>query len=511
MWNVGMPMFTQTRPIRATSSDERQPPDTAKLLDPLADSGAAERRLLPLPRPTLRQALDDADDGERVPARRPAEEPLPVHPPHDPVLPVARPARRPHEGRAEGKARREFEAARLENDPEVVGRLLDGAGVAVHAALEEVAQGRGRRSRRSSRRRRSSQAADGEASCRWTVIAGLLINDECCAIMNSQVSLSFSFLFFLPFSRHMNKVIKYRAVFLIERHDLVMWSENMLGEKRAAKDRRKRLSVLEFTDELLNWIASDSISGCDRRIVGKIRAWRRSIFRSENGIGVSGAEVVRFLSPIAAGLRREEARVSSCFEDGEGFQVRPVARQEIHVHARSRDAPRAVHRPPLAPGARHCVPADRRRRFSDERLELFQAQTFESGDGLGQRGEQWTEVLSWEPRAFIYHGFLSKEECEYLINLAKPHMVKSTVVDSATGKSKDSRVRTSSGTFLQRGQDKVIKDIEKRIADFTFIPVEHGEGLQILHYEVGQKYDAHYDYFLDEFNTKNGGQRLLRY
>lgn len=37
---------------------------------------------------------------------------------------------------------------------------------------------------------------------------------------------------------------------------------------------------------------------------------------------------------------------------------------------------------------------------------------------------------------------------------------------------------------------------------------EHGEGLQVLHYEVGQKYDAHFDYFLDEFNTKNGGQRV---
>lgn len=36
---------------------------------------------------------------------------------------------------------------------------------------------------------------------------------------------------------------------------------------------------------------------------------------------------------------------------------------------------------------------------------------------------------------------------------------------------------------------------------------EHGEGLQVLHYEVGQKYEAHYDYFLDEYNTKNGGQR----
>lgn len=37
---------------------------------------------------------------------------------------------------------------------------------------------------------------------------------------------------------------------------------------------------------------------------------------------------------------------------------------------------------------------------------------------------------------------------------------------------------------------------------------EHGEGLQILHYEVGQKYESHYDYFLDEYNTKNGGQRV---
>ncbi|KAI4330385.1 hypothetical protein MLD38_028677 [Melastoma candidum] len=124
------------------------------------------------------------------------------------------------------------------------------------------------------------------------------------------------------------------------------------------------------------------------------------------------------------------------------------------------------------------------------------------------RGEQWTEIISWEPRASIYHNFLSREECEYLIELAKPKMQKSTVVDSATGKSKDSRVRTSSGTFLPRGRDKVIRAIEKRIADFTFIPIENGEGLQVLHYEVGQKYEPHFDYFLDEYNTKNGGQRM---
>ncbi|KAM3282817.1 hypothetical protein P3S67_026462 [Capsicum chacoense] len=97
----------------------------------------------------------------------------------------------------------------------------------------------------------------------------------------------------------------------------------------------------------------------------------------------------------------------------------------------------------------------------------FKAQ---DGDDEG-KGDQWVEVISLEPRAYIYHNFLFKEECEYLISLAKPHMQKLSVVDSSTGKSMDSRVRTSSGTFLARGRDKVIRDIEKRIADVTFIPV----------------------------------------
>ncbi|KAG6586331.1 putative prolyl 4-hydroxylase 3, partial [Cucurbita argyrosperma subsp. sororia] len=128
-------------------------------------------------------------------------------------------------------------------------------------------------------------------------------------------------------------------------------------------------------------------------------------------------------------------------------------------------------------------------------------------DGLGKREDQWVEFISWEPRAFVYHNFLSKEECLYLISLATPYMKKSTVVDIKTGKIKDSRTRTSSGMFLNRGQNKIVSNIEKRIADFTFIPVEHGEALQILHYEVGQKYDAHYDFISEEFIRK-GGQRI---
>ncbi|XP_038890926.1 probable prolyl 4-hydroxylase 10 isoform X2 [Benincasa hispida] len=87
-------------------------------------------------------------------------------------------------------------------------------------------------------------------------------------------------------------------------------------------------------------------------------------------------------------------------------------------------------------------------------------------------------------------------------------MGKSLVFDSKTRKGVKSSSRTSSGMFLDRGQNKLVRTIEKRIADFTFIPVENGEGMSILHYEVGQKFDAHHDYFVDEFSIKKGGQRM---
>ncbi len=38
--------------------------------------------------------------------------------------------------------------------------------------------------------------------------------------------------------------------------------------------------------------------------------------------------------------------------------------------------------------------------------------------------------------------------------------------------------------FLNRGEDDVIERIEARIAKYTAIPKENGEGLQILHYQV---------------------------
>ncbi|EPS60054.1 hypothetical protein M569_14750, partial [Genlisea aurea] len=56
--------------------------------------------------------------------------------------------------------------------------------------------------------------------------------------------------------------------------------------------------------------------------------------------------------------------------------------------------------------------------------------------------------------------------------------------------------------------DPIVSGIEEKIAAWTFLPKENGESIQVLHYEPGQKYDAHYEYFHDPVNIVRGGHRI---
>ncbi|KAL0450602.1 UNVERIFIED_CONTAM: Glycerol-3-phosphate acyltransferase RAM2 [Sesamum latifolium] len=116
--------------------------------------------------------------------------------------------------------------------------------------------------------------------------------------------------------------------------------------------------------------------------------------------------------------------------------------------------------------------------------------------------------ISWNPRAFLYRGFLTHKECDHLISLAKDKLEKSMVADNDSGKSIESEVRTSSGMFLSKAQDEIVAGVEERIAAWTFLPIENGEAMQILHYEHGQKYEPHFDFFHDKANQELGGHRV---
>ncbi|KAI7835426.1 hypothetical protein COHA_010673 [Chlorella ohadii] len=117
-------------------------------------------------------------------------------------------------------------------------------------------------------------------------------------------------------------------------------------------------------------------------------------------------------------------------------------------------------------------------------------------------------VLSWSPRIFLFSRFLSDEECDHLVAKAGPRLTRSGVVDTEKGGGESfSDIRTSSGMFFDRGEDATIREIERRLSEWSLIPVGHGEGLQVLRYENGQQYEPHWDYFFDESNVKNGGNR----
>ena len=62
------------------------------------------------------------------------------------------------------------------------------------------------------------------------------------------------------------------------------------------------------------------------------------------------------------------------------------------------------------------------------------------------------KAVSWQPRIFVYRGFLSDAECDHLVELGKKKVQRSMVADNDSGKSVMSEVRTSSGTFLRKGQ-----------------------------------------------------------
>jgi prolyl 4-hydroxylase len=109
----------------------------------------------------------------------------------------------------------------------------------------------------------------------------------------------------------------------------------------------------------------------------------------------------------------------------------------------------------------------------------------------------WIETISWSPRAFIYHGFLSDKECKHLIQLAESRLERSRVVAKA-GEPDTHEVRTSFSAGLGIGQDPVVARIEDRIAKWTRLPVENGEPIEVLRYKTGQKYDAHHDFFEDD-------------
>lgn len=96
-----------------------------------------------------------------------------------------------------------------------------------------------------------------------------------------------------------------------------------------------------------------------------------------------------------------------------------------------------------------------------------------------------------EPLIVVLGNVLSDEECDELIKLSTDKMKRSKIGTTR----EENELRTSSGAFIEESENETVVTVEKRVSAIMNIPIEHGEGLQILRYTPGQQYKSHYDFF----------------
>jgi prolyl 4-hydroxylase len=96
-----------------------------------------------------------------------------------------------------------------------------------------------------------------------------------------------------------------------------------------------------------------------------------------------------------------------------------------------------------------------------------------------------------EPLIVILGNVLSDEECDQLIRMSEDKLKRSKIGNIRS----EDDMRTSSSMFFEEGENDLVARIERRLSQIMNIPVEHGEGLQMLNYKIGQEYKAHFDFF----------------
>jgi prolyl 4-hydroxylase len=117
------------------------------------------------------------------------------------------------------------------------------------------------------------------------------------------------------------------------------------------------------------------------------------------------------------------------------------------------------------------------------------------------------------PVVVFLDDVLSHDECDELMRRSRDNLTRSTTVDPKDGKDAVIDARTSEGTFFQLNADPFIAKIDRRVSAVMNMPVENGEGLQILHYRTGGQYTPHFDFFAPKDpgskpHLANGGQRV---
>lgn len=145
---------------------------------------------------------------------------------------------------------------------------------------------------------------------------------------------------------------------------------------------------------------------------------------------------------------------------------------------------------------------------SDDRLAAWQLELLGEMDltDVGDSRQTFKpEQLGARPEVFLFHDFLTEQECRYLADAALPAYRPATVGHVAGGGAQQilQQIRTCDvAAFPWIAEDPVIHALNRRIAAAARKPVEYGEPLQILRYRPGQEFRPHRDCTEDVANQR---------
>eukprot|EP00746_Dinoflagellata_sp_MGD_P046602 gnl/MRDRNA2_/MRDRNA2_21455_c0_seq1.p1 gnl/MRDRNA2_/MRDRNA2_21455_c0~~gnl/MRDRNA2_/MRDRNA2_21455_c0_seq1.p1 ORF type:complete len:224 (+),score=27.94 gnl/MRDRNA2_/MRDRNA2_21455_c0_seq1:17-688(+) len=121
------------------------------------------------------------------------------------------------------------------------------------------------------------------------------------------------------------------------------------------------------------------------------------------------------------------------------------------------------------------------------------ARMYASACGMLPDSVQPVTTELWnDPKVLIVDNFASTAEVAALLNVVKASNLKRSSMVTSAGKNGH---RSSASVVLTAKEEKrkIIKRILKRMHLYARMPMEAGESLQFVRYEVGDKYELHLD------------------
>jgi prolyl 4-hydroxylase len=122
------------------------------------------------------------------------------------------------------------------------------------------------------------------------------------------------------------------------------------------------------------------------------------------------------------------------------------------------------------------------------------------------------ERLHTGPDVHVISDVIGREEALHFMRIAGPMMGASRVSGDKVGYKSDGR--TNSLAWIKHDHDPVTMRLAERVAAIVGLPLENAESFQVIRYDAGQEYRAHFDaYDLDTERGQRccarGGQRLV--